>query len=221
MMGLIQKQRMGMTFLLLIAVVLVGAPAYVSAQSAIPCKGTWDGTFEPGTGTVSVFYANHKINTSSIMSGTFSGDTTHGNWGGNLSTNYTVPDMSTKGQVSSTIAGNYVMTIGPSGAVSGTANIPLTGGFSGQITLAFQGQQSQTGGLSGTWTGTLTVTQVTYSGLPLSANITAPGSGQFTGTAQSAVPEFGGVTVVLFSALMASVYLLKRRHEWATSKLWR
>jgi len=200
-------------FLLFLAVILVTVPAYASAQSASPCTGTWTGTMGPGTGTVNVAFTNHNIMTNSIVTGTFSGDITHGNWVGTISTNYTVPDMSTKGQVSSAITGTYVMSVSSSGAVVGTSTIPLTGGFSGQIKLTFQGQESSTGQLTGTWMGTLTVTQVTYEGLPLSANISAPGSGQFTGTAGSAVPEFSGIAVVGFSALAASLYLLRRKRE--------
>jgi len=200
-------------FLLFLAVILVTVPAYASAQSASPCTGTWTGTMGPGTGTVNVAFTNHNIETNSIVIGTFSGDTTHGNWVGTISTNYTVPDMSTKGQVSSAITGTYVMSVSSSGAVTGTSTIPLTGGFTGQIKLSFQGQESSTGRLTGTWTGTLTVTQVTYEGLPLSANISAPGSGQFTGTAQSPVPEFTGAAVVAISALAASLCLLRRKRE--------
>jgi len=204
---------MGVMFLLFLAVILVTVPAYASAQSASPCTGTWTGTMGPGTGTVNVAFTNHNIETNSIVTGTFSGDTTHGNWVGTISTNYTVPDMSTKGQVSSAITGTYVMSVSSSGAVTGTSTIPLTGGFTGQIKLSFQGQESSTGRLTGTWTGTLTVTQVTYEGLPLSANISAPGSGQFTGTAQSPVPEFTGAAVVAISALAASLCLLRRKRE--------
>jgi hypothetical protein len=210
-MGLIRGQ-MGVAFLLSVAVMLVALPAYASAQSAYPCKGTWTGTVGPGKGTVSVLFANHKINTNSIVSGTFDGDTTHGSWVGTITTNFTVPDLGTKGQVSSAITGPYVMNI-VNGVVTGTSTIPLTGGFSGQLKITLQGQESQTGGLTGTWTATLTVTQVTYEGMALGANITAPGSGQFAGTVQSTVPEFGGVAVVAFSALAASLYVLKRRRR--------
>ena len=179
-----------MTFLLCVAVILIATlPAQSNGSTAYPCSGTWNGTLSPGTGTVSVLGTNHQISTSSVVSGTFDGDTTHGNWVGTISTNYTVPDMSTKGQVSSAITGTYVMSIDPSGTITGTSTIPLTGGFSGQLKITFQGTESQTGGLTGTWTGTLTVTQVTYVGMPLGANITAPGSGQFTGTAQTSAAQ--------------------------------
>jgi hypothetical protein len=179
-MGLIRRQ-VGVAFLLFVAVILVAFPASASAQSASPCKGTWNGTVGPGTGTVSLV-TNHQITTSSIVTGTFDGDTTHGNWVGTISTNFTVPDMNSKGQVSNAITGTYVMSIAADGTITGTATIPLTGGFSGQIKLTFQGQESKTGQLTGTWTGTLTVTQVTYNMIPLGANISAPGSGQFTGS---------------------------------------
>jgi hypothetical protein len=209
-MNLIRKKCVA--FLLFVVVILVALPAYASAQSAFPCKGTWNGTMGPGTGTVSVLGSNHKLTTNSIVSGTFDGDTTHGSWVGTISTNYTVPDMGQKGEVSNSITGTYVMNV-VNGAVTGTSSIPLTGQFSGQLTITFQGQESQTGQLTGTWTGTLTVTQVTYMGMGLGANISAPGSGQFTGTAQSTVPEFSGVAVVAFSALATSLYLLNRRRK--------
>jgi hypothetical protein len=183
MMSLIRK-KMVVAFLLFVAVVLVSLPAYASAQAASPCKGTWNGTMGPGTGTVSVLGSNHKLTTNSIVSGTFDGDTTHGSVAGTISTNYTVPDMGQKGTVSNPITGTYVMSVAANGTVTGTATIPLTGQFTGQINITFQGQ-SQAGQLTGTWTGTLTVTQVTYMGMGLGANISAPGSGQFTGTAQS------------------------------------
>lgn len=199
-------------FLLFVAVASATLLAYASAQSAYACTGSWNGTIGPGTGTVSVLGSNHQITTSSIVTGTFDGDTTHGSWVGTVSTNYTVPDMNQNGQFSSAVTGTYVMNV-VNGTVTGTSTIPLTGQFSGQLTITFQGQESQTGELTGTWTGTLTVTQVTYNGMALDANISAPGSGQLTGTAQSPVPEFSGVAVVAFSALAASVYLLKRRRK--------
>ncbi len=201
-----------MMFLLFVAVASATLLAYASAQSAYACTGSWNGTIGPGTGTVSVLGSNHQITTSSIVTGTFDGDTTHGSWVGTVSTNYTVPDMNQNGQFSSAVTGTYVMNV-VNGTVTGTSTIPLTGQFSGQLTITFQGQESQTGELTGTWTGTLTVTQVTYNGMALDANISAPGSGQLTGTAQSPVPEFSGVAVVAFSALAASVYLLKRRRK--------
>lgn len=210
-MGLIRKQ-MGMAFLLFVAVISVTLPAYGFAQSAYPCQGIWNGTIGPGTGTVSVLGSNHQISASSVVTGTFEGDTTHGSWVGTISTNYTLPDMNQKGQVSSSVTGAYVMNI-VNGTVTGTSTIPLLGQFSGQLTIAFRGQEAQTGELTGTWTGTLTVTQVTYMGMAFGVNIVAPGSGQFTGTEQSAVPEFGGAAVVVFSALVTSLYHLKRRRK--------
>ena len=203
---------MSVAFLLFAAVVLVSLPACASAESASPCKGTWNGTIGPGTGTVTVLGSNHKLTTNSIVTGTFDGDTSHGSWVGTISTNYTVPDMGQNGQVSNTITGTYVMNV-VNGAVTGTSTIPLTGQFSGQLSITFQGQESSTGQLTGTWTGTLMVTQVTYMGMGLSANISAPGSGQFTGTAQSTVPEFSGVAAVALIALATSLYLLKRRRK--------
>lgn len=139
----------------------------------------------PGTGTVSVLGMNQQITTNSIVNGTFDGDTTHGSMVGTISTSYIVPSMGTKGEVSSTITGTYVMSISPSGTITGSSTIPLSGGFSGEVKITFQGQLSKTGQLTGTWTGTLTVTQVTYMGMALGANIAAPGSGQFTGSEQT------------------------------------
>jgi hypothetical protein len=201
---------MGMAFLVFVAVALVTLPAYVSAQSAYPFTGSWNGTIGPGTGTISALGSDHQITTSSIVTGTFDGDTTHGSWVGTVSTNYTVPDMSQSGQVSNAVNGTYVMSV-VNGTVTGSSSIPLAGQFSGQLTIAFQGQESRTGEVTGTWAGALTVTQVNYEGMALAANISAPGSGQLTATAQSPVPEFSGVAVVAFAALATSLYLLKRR----------
>jgi len=212
-MFVLRKRQMSIAFVLFVAIILVTLPVYASAQSAYPCNGTMSGTVGPGTGTVNVFFTNHNIQTNSIVTGTFSGDTTHGTMAAKITTNYTVPDMSTKGQVSSTVTGTYVMSIDSSGTITGTGTIPLTGDFSGQVKLTLQGHESQTGQMTGTWTGTMTVTQVTYQGMALNANISAQGSGQFTGTAQSAVPEFNGVAVVVFSALATSLYLVRRRRE--------
>jgi len=210
-MGLIRKQT-AIRILVYVTILLVSLPTYASAQSAYPCNGTWNGTIGPGTGTVSVLGSNHQITTSSTVTGTFDGDTTHGNWVGAVTTTYTVPDMGQNGQVSNSITGTYIMNVA-NGTVTGTSTIPLTGELSGQLTITFQGQESQTGQLTGSWTGTLTVTQVTYMGMALGANIAAPASGQFTGTTQSPVPEFSGVAIVAFSALAMSLYRLKRRHK--------
>jgi hypothetical protein len=120
--------------------------------------------------------------------------------------------MSQNGQVSNSVTGTYVMNV-VNGTVTGTSTISLTGELSGQLTITFQGQESPTGQLTGTWTGTLTVTQVTYMGMALGANIAAPASGQFTGIAQTPVPEFSGIAIVAFSALAMSLCLLKRRRK--------
>ena len=210
-MRLIRKQT-SIKILVYLAILFVSLPTSAFAQSAYPCSGTWNGTIGPGTGTVSVLGSNHQITTSSVVTGTFDGDTTNGSWVGTVTTNYTVPDMSQNGQVSNSVTGTYVMNV-VNGTVTGTSTISLTGELSGQLTITFQGQESPTGQLTGTWTGTLTVTQVTYMGMALGANIAAPASGQFTGIAQTPVPEFSGIAIVAFSALAMSLCLLKRRRK--------
>jgi hypothetical protein len=186
----------------------VTLPTNTSAQTVYPCKGSWNGTLGPGSGTISVLGMNQQITTNSIVTGTFDGDTTHGNWLGTVNTNYTVPGVNQKGQLSSTIAGSYTMKI-TNGTVTGTSTIPLTGQITGELKITFQGHESKTGQLTGTWTATLTITKVTYSGSTLNSNISAPGSGQFAGTVQKADPV-SNVGVAALSALAASVYILKR-----------
>jgi hypothetical protein len=177
---------MNIMFLLLMAIILAATlPAQLSASTAYPCKGTWNGSIGAGVGTVSVMGFNQQITTTSIVTGTFDGDTTHGSLVGTISTNFTVPSMGQKGEVSNAIAGTYVMSVASNGTVTGTGTIPLTGGFTGEFKVTFEGQESPTGQLTGTWTGTLDVTQVTYMGMGLAAKIAAPGSGQFTGSAQT------------------------------------
>jgi hypothetical protein len=184
-MGMNRKRQIGMTFLLFVAVILVATlPVAWSQSTAYPCSGTWDGTVGPGSGTISVLGTDHQVSTSSVITGTFDGDTTKGNIEGKITTNYTVPDMSTKGTTVGTIKGTYAMSIDSSGTVTATVTIPLTGDFAGNVQVTLNGQESQSGQLKGTWTGTLTVTQVTYNFLPLSAHIVASGSGEFQGTAQ-------------------------------------
>lgn len=209
-----RKRQIALTFLLFGAIILVATlPAGLSQSTAYPCTGTWDGNLGPGTGTVSVLGNDHQITTTSTLTGTFDGDTTHGNWVGKITTNYTVPDMSTNGHTVGDLKGTYVMSIDGSGTVTGTVTIPLSGDFRGQVKLTLQGQESQTGQLTGTWTGTMTVTQVTYNFLPIGANIVAPGSGGFTATEQrpasqtvastsSAVPTTAEMTST--SAVMSS-----------------
>ena len=216
-MRVIPDRRMAMAFFLFVVVVLV-ASSPVQLSAASPCSGTWTGTIGPGTGTVNVLFANHNIKTSSTVSGTFNGDTTAGSLAGTMATTYSVPDMGTNGQVSSSVTGTYTMSIGSSGAVTGTGTIPLTGGFTGQFKMTLQGQESPTGQLTGTWMGTLTVTQVTYQGMALGANITAPGSGQFTGTVQqsssqtattamttSSMPEYPNYLPLLLVGLLVTL----------------
>ena len=179
-----RRPAMNLKVLLFATFALLALPSYASAQTASPCKGTWNGTVGPGSGTVSVLGSNQQIATNSIVTGTFTGDTTHGTLTGTMVTTYTVPGMGQKGQVTGTLTGTYVMSIALNGTITGTATIPLTGQFGGQFKFTIHGQESQSQ-LTGTWTGTLTVTQVTYMGMPLGANIVAPGSGQFTGTVQT------------------------------------
>ena len=180
-----RKRELGTAFLVFVAVILVATlPAELSASTAYPCTGTLNGSFAPGAGTISILGTDHKVTTSSVVTGTFDGDTTGGGVVAKVTTNYTVPSMSLKGHVVSDIKGTYVMSIDASGTITGTATIPLNGDFVGQVKITLQGQESQNGQMEGTWTGTLNVTQVTYQMIAVPANIGAPGSGTFTGTEQ-------------------------------------
>jgi len=180
-----RKRQIPVTFLLFVAIILVATlPAALSQSTAYPCAGTWNGNLGPSTGTINVLGTEHKITTISTVTGTFDGDTTHGNILGKVSTNYTVPDMAQNGHTEGDIKGTYTMSIDASGTITGTITIPLTGNFGGQVTITLQGQESQTGQLAGTWTGTMTVTSVPYSGFSIGANIVAQGSGEFAGTEQ-------------------------------------
>ena len=180
MMALTRKPA-GVIFLLF-AVTFLTLPTYISAQSPNPCNGSWNGTVGPGTGTISRHGVSSPIITSSMVTGTFTGDTNHGNLIGTVNTNYTEPGI-TNGQISSSMAGSYVMSISANGAVTGSGIIPLTGQLAGQMKITFQGQKSPSNELTGTWTGTLTVSKIISQSISYDASITSPGSGQFTGTA--------------------------------------
>jgi len=225
-MGVIPNRRMAMAFLLFVVVVLV-ASSPVELSAASPVNGTWSGTVGPGTGTVNTPLGTQKITTSSTVKGTFSGDTGSGSLAGTMTTSYSVPALFQSGTATGSLTGTYTMSIGPSGAVTGAGTIPLSGGFTGQFTLTLSGQESSTGQLTGTWTGTLTVTQVSGGGCSAcAANITAPGSGQIAGTVQQSssqttsatTPEFPSNLPLLLAGLLMALGIIatRRRKKRAT-----
>jgi hypothetical protein len=116
------------------------------------------------------------------VNGTFDGDTTHGNLSGTVIINYREPGIG-YGQVSSATTGSYVMSVAANGTVTGSATVPFMGQLGGQMRITFLGKESQSGELTGTWTGMLTVTKIIFQSTSYDASITVPGSGQFTGTA--------------------------------------
>jgi hypothetical protein len=143
----------------------------------------------------------------------------------NKSVNMTMSVQSTLstplGAVPVSGSGEWYGMVNGTGGVSGTiANVR---GVVGPCAISILcGKSAYVG--NGTWTGTLSGTQgtgtfqetITFTNSSLAtiqANTPMPMSGTWSSQFQTPVPEFSTVAVVAFSALAASLYILKRRRK--------
>ena len=152
----------------------------VSAAETIPISGTWNGVV---AGTTPVKSSSLKIEFEATIDGTFNGDTSIGDWKGELDSNYTVSPVAVEGEDKGDILGGYTLTIDESGAVSGGGVTEISGVLTGTLQFDIKGELSEDGEISGTWTGTLTSEALNYGGTPVAIDASFDASGEFKGKA--------------------------------------
>ena len=152
-----------------------------SAAEPVPVTGTWNGVI---TGVTPVQGSTMKIEFDSVVSGTFDGDTSIGDWKGELDSNYTVKPAGIEGEDKGDILGGYTVTIDESGTISGGGVAEISGVLVGMLQFDIQGQLSEAGEISGTWKGTLTSEALNYGGTPVAIDANFDASGEFKGKVQ-------------------------------------
>lgn len=153
-----------------------------SAAEPIPIAGTWNGAL---TGTTSVQESSLKIQFDTVLSGTFEGDTSNGDWRGEYNSNYTVSPNGIEEKDIGTVIGGYIVTIDNSGAMSGEGVAEISGALTGSLTFEIQGQKTESGKITGTWNGILTINSLDYGGTPVAIDTKFDASGEFNGKTQA------------------------------------
>jgi hypothetical protein len=174
----IAKPTILLTTVLLLAVVATGFGNSAQAAGQVyPVSGTLNGTMS-GKGTILGFV---PVSATSKITGTFTGDTSHGDLAATHDSAYDVPSMSAKGTVTGDVKGQYNLSIDSSGVITGDGTVPFTGDVIGELKLQIQGQESATGDVKGTWTGVLTITGFMYKGSIVNPDLKLQGGGDFEG----------------------------------------
>jgi hypothetical protein len=152
-----------------------------SAAEPIPVTGTWNGVI---TGITPVQASSMKIEFDSAVSGTFDGDTSLGDWKGELNSNYTVKPVGIEGEDKGDVIGGYTVTIDESGTISGEGVAEISGVLTGMLQFDIEGRLSEAGEISGTWKGTLTSEALDYGGTPVPIDANFDATGEFKGKVQ-------------------------------------
>lgn len=176
-----QKGLRASLFLTVILTILtlIAQGSYVAlAAEPIPVTGTWNGII---SGTTPVQKSSLTIEFDTVVSGTFEGDTSSGDWKGEYNTNYTVSPVGIKEEDTGTVMGGYIVTIDDSGAISGEGVAEISGALTGTLTFDIKGQKSESGEITGTWNGILTSETLNYGGTPVAIDAKFDGSGEFNG----------------------------------------
>jgi hypothetical protein len=188
--------------LLVATVVLLGIVAGLSGSAAAsqvyPVTGTWNGNMT-GTGT----YFAVKITVTLTFDGTFEGNTQQGVWKGTYDASYEAPAVSIKGQEVGPVDSKYTMSVDDSGVVSGQVTQSIEGIVTGELELKLQGTESESGDVKGTWSGTLTVSQVKYKNqmLTLDKKMAMEGTGSFQGKETRTTTATGPITTTASPAV--------------------
>ncbi len=153
-----------------------------SAADPVPITGTWSGVM---TGITPVQGSEMKIEFDSVVNGAFDGDTSIGDWKGELNSNYTVKPVGVEGEDKGDVLGGYTITIDESGTISGGGVAEISGVLTGILQFDIQGQLSEAGEISGTWEGTLTSETLNYGGTPVAIDANFDASGEFSGKTQA------------------------------------
>ncbi|OGD52920.1 hypothetical protein A3K80_03080 [Candidatus Bathyarchaeota archaeon RBG_13_38_9] len=167
-----------------------------AASETVDANGSWT-TQMSGTGTAEEIYT---VDVNSTMEGTFSGNTSSGEWIGTYNASYQISPLGIDEQDSGEISGTYMMTIDESGVISGNATAQVSDVLTGGLQLTINGTESESGELNGTLSSTLNGSTISYGGTPvplgeMMLNI----SGEFEGVAQREGPTPSpGVNIINF-----------------------
>lgn len=153
-----------------------------SAAEPVPVTGTWNGIIG---GTTPVQKSSVTIKFDGVVSGTFDGDTSSGNWKGEFNTDYTVSPVGIEEEDTGTVMGGYIITIDDSGTISGEGVAEISGALTGTMTFDIKGQKSESGEITGTWNGILTSETLNYGGTPVAIDAKFDASGEFSGKTQA------------------------------------
>lgn len=182
---LYSKKRLRATlFIIIVLTILAWIGQGVNTASAaepVPVTGTWNGVI---TGVTPVQGSSLKIEFDSVVSGTFDGDTSIGDWKGELNSNYTVKPVGVEGEDKGDVLGGYTVTIDESGTITGGGVAEISGVLTGMLQFDIQGQLSESGEISGTWEGALTSEALNYGGTPVAIDANFDASGEFKGKTQ-------------------------------------
>ncbi len=148
------------------------------AAEPIPVTGTWNGVI---SGTTPVQKSSLTVDFDAVVSGTFEGDTSSGDWKGEFNTNYTVSPVGVEEEDTGIVMGGYIVTIDDSGAISGEGVAEISGALTGTLTFDIKGQKSESGEITGTWNGILTSETLNYGGTPVAIDAKFGASGEFNG----------------------------------------
>lgn len=178
-----QTQKWAKSSLFLIAILtiltLISQGSNIAlATEPIPITGTWNGII---SGTTPVQKSSLTIDFDSVVSGTFEGDTSSGDWKGEFNTNYTVSPVGVKEEDTGIILGGYIVTVDDSGTISGEGVAEISGALTGTLTFDIKGQKSESGEITGTWSGILTSETLNYGGTPVAIDAKFDASGEFNG----------------------------------------
>ena len=165
-----------------------GCNSAIADSQTYPAKGTWKGT-STGNGTA----GGSPITIYAQGNGTFEGDTSHGLWTGTYVGKYEVSIVGLKGQFVGEVKGEYNMKIDDSGVISGDGTaqlIGVKGAPMGEMKLRIQGTEAKSGDLTGTFNGTVVITQFDdqQTKRHVTGVVNAPVSGDFEGKEQRPAP---------------------------------
>jgi hypothetical protein len=182
-----------------IAVIAMNFDLSMAVSETVDADGSWTAQMS-GAGTAEEIYT---VNVNSAMEGTFSGNTSSGEWTGIYDATYQISLLDMDEQDSGEINGTYMMTIDESGVISGNATAQLSGILTGGLQLTINGTESESGELNGTLSGSLNGSTLSYGGTPVPlGDMMLNVSGEFEGVAQREGPTPSpGVNMINFETI--------------------
>lgn len=149
-------------------------------------QGTWNGQMI-GQGSISQYQVKeieYEIEISSNLNGNMEGYTSHGEWIGEYDVKYTVSVVNLKEEGVGRVRGEYTLKIDDSGSVKGEATADVSGVLNGKMNYIIEGSKTESGVISGTWSGTLITDTLTYGGTGIPMKLEFNADGEFEATIQ-------------------------------------